>query len=126
MEAGELKMHRINTTAFIAANPTSIALVPRTPVKSGTGTRYVEGPPREAQTFRLIDQTRTFGSEPGTVLTLDGKQRKAEYQLLGEYTATIGLHDTWVDIDGIVFEVGNLLPDNGYEIRAQVVRYGEA
>lgn len=124
--AVELEMQRRNTAAFIAATPVTIALIPRTPVKTGTGTRYVEGTPREPQTFKLIDQTRTFGPEPGTVLTADGKQRKAEFQLLGAHDATIGLYDTWVDAAGIRFEVANLLPDNGYEKRAQVVRYGEA
>lgn len=126
MDASELKFQRLNTKAFIAANPVTIALIPRTAVKTGTGTRYVEGTPREPQELRLIDQTRTYGAEPGTVFTADGQQRKANYQLLGEHDATIGLYDTWVDADGIRFEVGNLLPRNGYEVRAQVVRYGES
>lgn len=126
MDASELKFQRRNTEAFIKANPVTIALIPRTPVKSGTGTRYMNGTPRDPQILRLIDQTRTFGAEPGTVVTADGLQRKAEYQLLGEHDAVIGQYDTWVDADGVRFEVGNLLPRNGYEVRAQVVRYGES
>jgi hypothetical protein len=125
MQQAELDLHRVNTQEFIAANYTELVLTPRTRVKTGTGTTYTDGPPRAPQRMRLIDQTRTFGVEPGTVLAGDGRQRRVGYQLLGTYDAVIGLYDYWVDAEGIRLEVADLLPFNGYERRAQVVRYGE-
>lgn len=125
MSPDELRIHRANTKAFIASNPIQIQLIPRTKTNTGSGTRWSDDTPRQPQEFRLIDQTRTFGPEPGTVLASDGKQRKAEYQLLGEVGRTIGLYDYWVDSAGIRFEVVNLIHNNDYEVRAQVVRYGE-
>lgn len=125
MKDNELRLHRLNTKAFIDANPLVIALVPRTVTNTGTGQQVIEGEQRPEQTFRLIDQTRTFGPEPGTVQTLDGQQRKASFQLLGEHDATVGVYDYWLDGNGTRYEIGNLIFRNGYEVRAQVVRYGE-
>lgn len=125
MKTHELALHRRMTKAFIDANPIEIALIPRTVVNTGTGQQMVDGTQRPAQTFRLIDQTRTTGPEPGTVLAADGQQRKAEYQLLGEHDAIVGLYDYWTDDQEIRFEVANIIHHNGYEVRAQVIRYGE-
>lgn len=125
VDASELRFNIKQTKAFIAANPIQLRLIPRVRVNSGSGSRLVDQAPRAEQTFRLIDQTRTFGPEPGTVLTGDGQQRKAEFQLLGEPGAVIGKFDYWLDAAGTKFEVVNLIFNNPYEIRAQVVRYGE-
>lgn len=122
----ELSAHRATTLAFISYNPTVVNLVPRTRVKTGSGTRLVEGPPRGPQTLRIIDQSSPKGPTPGMVIAGDGKQRKVEYQLLGPYNASIGLYDVWEDGNGIRWEIAEILPDNGYERRAQVVRYGES
>lgn len=125
MDANELRLNKKQTAAFIAANPIQLRLIPRTKVNSGSGMKFVDGAPRPEQTFRLIDQTRTFGPEPGTVQTGDGQQRKAEFQLLGEVGVQVDRFDYWLDGDGIRFEVANVIFDNPYEVRAQVVRYGE-
>lgn len=125
MQQAELELHRANTVAFIAANYTDLILTPRVRVKTGTGTTYADQPPRAPQRVRLIDQSAVRGPEPGTVLAGDGKQRRVVYQLLGEHTAEFGLYDYWVDAEGIRCEVADLLPFNGYERRARVVRYGE-
>lgn len=121
----ELAAQRRVTAAFIAANPSSIVLTPRLRVKTGTGTTWQDQPPRAAQTFRLIDQSSPSGNQP-TAVSIDGSQRKVTYQLLGAWTTIIGLYDYWIDGDGFRCEVAELLPDNGYEQRAQVVRYGQA
>lgn len=125
MDANELRVNRRNTAAYIASNPSSVALVPRTKQKSGTGTRYVEGTPRAAQILRIIDHSSSRGPNPGTVQSSDGQQRRVEAQLLGVYTAIIGLYDVWTDDDDLRWEVAELLPFNQYERRALVVRYGE-
>lgn len=125
MEDNELRLNIKQTKAFIAANPVQLRLIPRLRVNSGSGSRLEDQAPRAEQTFRLIDQTRTFGPEPGTQLTGDGQQRKAEFQLLGEPGVEVGMYDYWLDTKGTKFEVVNLVYDNPYEVRAQVVRYGE-
>lgn len=123
--SAEQLFQRRNTLAFIQANPQQITLTPRSPVNSGTGRRWINQEIREEQTFRLIDQSSTSGPQPGDVLAGDGTQRKVTYQLLGRWDAAIGLWDFWIDSAGIKCEVVELLPDNGYERRAKVVRYGE-
>jgi hypothetical protein len=126
VDANELAMHRLNTQAFISANPSTIALIPRDRQKTGTGVRWIELAPRPAQVLRLIDQSSTSGPSPGSVRAADGVQRRVTYQLLGTWDAAIGLYDTWVDAQGIRWVVDDLLPDNGYERRAEVTRYGES
>lgn len=125
LSPAELKYQRANTRAFIDANPVMVALTPQTLVKTGTGTKYVPGTPRPAQKARIIDQTRTFGPEPGTAVGADGKQRKLEFQLLLEHDGVVGVHDFWLDAEGVRWEVADVLPNQGYEVRAQVMRYGE-
>lgn len=126
LSATELKLNRTNTEAFIDANPTLVTLIPRRREKTGTGTRLVDLAARPTQRMRLIDQTRTYGPEPGSAVGADGKQRKIEYQLLGLWDAEVGLYDYWIDEMGVKYEVVDLLPDMGYERRAQVIRYGES
>ena len=126
MDANELAMHRANTQAFIAANPSTLTLTPRTKQKTGGGTAWIYGTPRPAQVMRLIDQSSTSGPTPGSVRAADGIQRRVTYQLLGTWDATIGLYDTWTDAQGFVWTVDDLIPDNGYERRAEVSRYGES
>lgn len=125
LSATELKYQRVATRAFIEANPMLVELTPRVPVKTKTGTTYDEQPARPAQMMRLVDQTRTFGAEPGKQQAADGVQRRMQYQLLGLHDSAIGLHDVWTDADGIRWEVIDLLPPNGYEQRATVIRYGQ-
>ena len=125
MTPGELRIQKRNTAAFIAANSSEIQLIPRLKTNTGNGYRWTDDTPRPPQTFRLINQTRPFGPEPGTVLAVDGKQRKAEFQLLGEVGVAIGANDYWIDSAGIRFEVTNQIYSNDYEVRAQVIRYGE-
>lgn len=124
MNPTEVQMNRRMTAAFIDANPIDVTLVPRVAVKTGTGTTLQDQFPRPSQTFRLIDQSAVGGTTPGTVVGTDGRQHKVEFQLLGNYDAMLAKYDYWVDSDGVRLEVAELLPDNGYERRAQVVRYG--
>lgn len=127
MTTDETSVNRRNTRAFIAAHPTSIALVPRVRERSGSGTKFVDQPARPAQTFRLIEQGGTIGANAAVSgqAASDGFQRKAEFVLLGDADVTIGLDDYWTDgTTGDRCEVIGLLPFNGYERRALVVRYG--
>lgn len=120
----ELNVNRLNTRAFIAANPTLLSLTPRTPVRDGEGQRMIPGVPRVAQVARLIDQG-TVGAGGDVSTAQDGFQRKVGYQLLLPHDGVVGLYDYWVDAAGVRWEVNSLLPYNGYEVRAEVTRYGE-
>lgn len=118
-------MHRMQTKDFISKFYSDIALVPRVKTRTGSGNVWTDQPPRAVQRFRVIDQSGARSSDAQTYIGADGKQRKVAYQLLGEHDAVIGLYDTWEDTAGIRWEVADLMPFNGYERRAQVIRYGE-
>lgn len=114
----ELNINRLNTNAFIAANPLVVELIPRAKVLSGTGVKWQEGAPRPLQVARLID-TSERSAQPAQ----DGVQRKDVFQLLLPFDGLVALDDYWI-AGGIRYEVTNVLPYNNYERRAEVTRYG--
>ncbi len=115
----ELLVNRLNTNAFIAANPILVTLIPRMRSMTGTGLKLIESDPRPAQVARLIDQTT------GNVQQAqDGIQRVDQFQLLLPFDGEVELNDYWEDAFGIRYEVTGILPNNGYERRAEVTRYG--
>jgi hypothetical protein len=119
----ELRINRKNTIAFIAARPVTVVLVPVEKVKTASGgTRLQDLPPRAAQVFRLLDQNSTTGNVPGILTALDGRQLKAVFQLLGAYDSEMAVGDHWAGEGKERYEIGELLPYNGYERRAQVIR----
>lgn len=121
--AAELNVNRRNTTAFIAANPSLISLTPRTRVVGGDGTFWLEGELRPAQVGRLIDTQAVGGIATGVVATQDGSQDRKAFQLLLPYDGEIAVDDTF-SLNGLRHEVTEVLVNNGYELRASVVRYG--
>lgn len=120
----ELFINRRQTLLFIAARPLTVALLPtiRTKTTSG-GFLLSDGPARDADTFRLIEQASAYGNSPGLLQSQDGKQRRVTFQLLGSWQSIIEVGDHWIS-DGMRFEVAELLPYNGYERRGRVVQYG--
>lgn len=122
--AGELALNKRNTRAFISARPSALALIPQLRVKTASGGfKYEDLPARASQTLRLIEQASAYGNSPGLLQSSDGKQRRVQFQLLGDWSAVIGVYDYWVS-GGMRFEVAELLPFNGYEVRGQVIQYG--
>lgn len=119
----ELKAHRANTKAFIATNLSVLLLIPRTRVKDGSGSRFVDGVPREPQVCRLLDQSTSRNTWPGMVRTSDGVERLVDFILLAEHNALVQTWDYWVDANGR-WEVAEVYPSNQYELRAAVVRRG--
>lgn len=119
--AAELKSLRAGTKAFIAANPSNLALIPRTRIKSGTGTVFQDQDARPEQIVCLIDQSSTRSPQPGVVQASDGRERLVDFMLLAEHDAVVELYDYWVDSSG-TWDVAQVFPANGYEIRAAVVR----
>lgn len=121
----ELEVNRRNTDAFIDANLSLVTLV-RT-IKTVTGTGVKKTPVnRPTQRARLIDQTRTFDAAPGRLTGADSTSRQLQYQLVLAWDAEVAKDDYWLDAEtGERWDVKDLLPNNGYERRAEVCRYGE-
>jgi hypothetical protein len=122
----EQKNNRRNTSAFIAARPSLITLTPCVSTKTPSGGFAVtDGTNRYPQTLRLIEAPAANNNQPGLLTASDGKQRRVSYQLLGVWDAVMDIFDHW-DVNGLRYEVVELLPYNGYERRGKVVQYGES
>lgn len=121
----ELRINRMQTRQFILARPSVIELIPMIKTRTETGGEaFADGPVRDPQRLRIIEQASAYGNSPGLLPAQDGQQRRVRYQLLGEWNATIQIDDHWTDPDGINFKVSELLPYNGYERRGQLIQYG--
>ena len=123
MDPVELDVARANTLAFIAANPFTVTLQPRDRVVTGTGAVWNNGTLRPPQIARLIDTNAVGGLSVGLGQTADGQQEKQAFQLLLPYDGAVAPNDTFT-YGGLRHDVIELLPANGYELRASVVRYG--
>ncbi len=113
----ELTMQRHLTTAFIAANPTQVTLIPRQRYRTPAGAwKYQKLDPRPAQTMRIIEQ-----GPPEVLTTPDGVQRTLDYVLLAEWDAEVEPNDVF-EFDGDTLEVIEVYHDNQYETRAALMR----
>ena len=117
----ELALQIALTKAFVATNPTTVRLTPRTKTKDGTGVHFVNGEMRVPQTFKLCDQSTARNTWPGKVQTSDGVERLVDWILVAAPDVIVKVNDFWVDADG-TWEVAELFPSNQYEVRAAVVR----
>lgn len=124
MDTLELELHRENTLAFIAYRPSTITLIPKTVrVRTASGGwTDADAPPRQPQTFRIIEQGAR--NQPPVIRTQDGKVRIVDFMLLGAFDATVEIDDSWTASDGRVWEIGDVIRDNGYEVRALVAERG--
>lgn len=120
----ERRAQRRNTQAFIASRAFCIALIPSIKTKTASGYTTSAGEPRREQFFALIDQSTTYGNVPGKLRSSEAGQRKIDHQLLGYWDADMEVGDHWDDGRGGRYEIDEMLPDNGYERRAKVIRYG--
>lgn len=116
----EMSVQRSLTISFIAANPSNIVLTPYAREIDDDG-GYVDtvGSPRTPQIGRLIPQGGTGGTRVAE--TDQGSLRTVEYQLLLPWGAVIEKGDRFTFL-GDECEIIDTEPDNGYEVRAQVVR----
>jgi hypothetical protein len=113
----ETTMQRVNTAAFINANPIVLALTPNTRTKTASG-GWVDSPqaPRALQTFRLIPQSVSSGAPDRAT---DGVSRRWPYVLLGMWNAVVQVGDTF-EYGELTLQVKHLWPENRYEVRAGV------
>ena len=123
MDATELAVHRKNTLAFIAANPTVVTLIPiQEKVRTASaGWTTQDADPRVPQTMRIIEPSSR--SIPATVKLQDGTERVVSFWLLGAHDALVAVGDHW-DADGRSWEIGDIIRSNHYETRALVAERG--
>jgi len=88
------------------------------------GSVFVDGPVRAAQTFRVVEQGSGPNNNPGQLRAADGSQERVIFMLLGAWDVVVAIGDHWTDSSGLKYKVTELAPDNGYEKRAKVERYG--
>lgn len=116
MPVQNLPLHRRLTQSFIAANPVTLVLTPRTKEKKPAGGwAWVDGTPRDPQVLTLIEQT----VNPRPQVTADGVDREVEFVLLGEWDALMDTGDVFTH-QGRDWEVVEMFYDNGYEKRGMV------
>lgn len=124
----ELAACRAQTAEFISANVVTLSLDRYEPLGSGDDREVTYISTRSSQQFRLIDSprfaSRSAGSEPDSPESENGEQHVLAFVLLGEYDAEFGVDDRFA-LDGFEYVIREVLPDNGYERRAIVYRYGE-
>jgi len=119
----DLTTNRRLTRAFIAVRPVQLVLTPyaRQRTSSG-GFDLVKQPNRVPQTMTIIESSGV-GGLPRPTATLDGAERRVEFQLLGYHDAIIAVRDRFTHQDK-EWEVVEVFYDNEYERRALVSARG--
>lgn len=116
-----LRLNRRLTKAFIIDDPTDIVLTPVVEEsRPGGAKKKTAGSPRDEQTFKII-----YPGGDGQVVTADGKTRRFDFIIVGEYDASIAIGDFW-DEGNQHYVIDYLFPDNGYEIKGGGVTHGSA
>lgn len=117
----ELAVNRDLTTWFIAANSIWLRVTPVRKQRTGSGgTALVNLPERVPQKMRLISMSASQKPK----ITDDGIEREIDLTLLGEWDCQLDVGDWWVDGEGLKYEIVEMVPYNGYEVRALVVKSG--
>lgn len=116
----QLEAQRAVTAAFIADDPTTAVLVPRTRTKTASGGfRDVDGMPRAPQTFKL--SLLAYDQRP--TITVAGVERVADYHLIGPHDMAIAVGDWWGDLEGTWYEVIGFTEGWEYMTKAIVQRH---
>lgn len=117
----ELEYQRNLTTWFIEFEPLDVVLIPRLRTRTASGgSTYADLPPRRVQRMRLI----RMSSAQKPLVTQDGRERIIDFTLMGQWDAEMAVGDHWRDLEGLLYEVVELVPSNGYERKALVVKHG--
>lgn len=123
LNQGLLPRMRADTLRFIRMAPMTITLRKSTKESDGSGGQVVVADgTRPAQVFTLLEPRNSNYLQKLT--TAEGTNTTYDFMLLGEWNAVVGLNDEFT-YDGLVYRVENILPNNGYETRAMVLRTGE-
>jgi hypothetical protein len=117
---GYLTAQRAMTAAFIADDPTTAQLIPRTRATTPAGGfTETSGTPRAPQTFKL--SLLAYDERP--TVTLAGVERRIDYHLIGPWDMAIEVGDYWVDGAGTTYEIVGFSEGWEYEIKAFVYRH---
>lgn len=111
---------RAGTQSFIAFAPINLALEMHERVPDGAGGFKIEHTnTRWEQTFTLVEPRNSgYGFQQAIP---EGTNTLFDFMLVGEHDATVGEHDQFLH-DGIRYRVETILPHNGYEVRAMILR----
>jgi hypothetical protein len=123
LDPDELQAQIEQTAEFIAADPTTITLIPRTKVTTAGGVKFTDQAPRKPQEFKIVAQGGLVSGTARPVVTVDGVERTVEFTLIGMPAAQIARYDYWVE-GGIRFEVLEVQPFEEYQTKALVERRG--
>lgn len=116
----EIDIQRKLTLAFIDTAPVMINLVPRVRAKQPAGGfSFQDQTPRGPQRMRLVEPSGL----PILLTGSDGVQREMEMILLGRWDCDLEKYDIF-DFGGRAYEVAQLYFPNGWEQRAEVIRFG--
>jgi hypothetical protein len=116
----EIDAQRRMTLAFIDTAPVMINLTSRVRAKQPAGGfAFQELDPKGPQKMRLIEPSGL----PIMLTGSDGVQREMEMILLGRWDCDLEKYDIF-SYSGKSFEVAQLYHFNGWEQRAEVIRFG--
>lgn len=128
MDPLELRVHRLNSEAFINADPVSLVLHRGTVERTASGgyRRNNPQPLADAQTFRLIPASGNVGSgKVEEIKTSTGRLSAPTYVILGKWDCNLEQWDTFL-LNGTWYEVAShVRPEHTttsvYERKADVV-----
>lgn len=115
----EKDAQRAITASFIAADPTTVVLVPRIRGILPDGSEgYITGTPRSPQTFKM--SLLAYDQRP--TVTVNGVERLIDYHMIGTWDCLIGVGDTWTN-GSSRYEVVGFSDGFQYETKAFVIRH---
>ena len=123
MDAAELRVHRLNTEAFINADPVSLVLYRTTRTRTASGGyKDSEAPLASPQTFRLIPASDRMPE----IRDSNGRAVVPVYTLLGSHSADMERWDRF-QLNGVWYEIASpIRPEHTttsvYERKGDVVR----
>lgn len=118
----EATIERLNTAAFIDADPFDCVLSPATYESNGSGgQRRVASPDRSPQRMRLIPTTGQATERQ----TSDGRAVQPDFMLMAPFDAVVERWDRFV-FNGNRFEVLHVQEKREYQTKSEVVLLGSA
>lgn len=117
-----LGLLRHTTHAYIAEDPTTIALQRKVRVPKPGGGHDKAPITLDPQIFRIINQTSSDGlSYSGND---GGEAHSFTYEMVGAWDADIEVDDTWTEANS-QYRVDGIVPNNGYETRVYVTSFSK-